>query len=595
MIKLLRWQGLVIFGLLMATIMIFWFLLADRIVKHAIQKTGTRIIGAQVDLADADLHLLPLGITLNDLQVTNPDRPMTNAVQAQRIEFSLDSLNLLRRKIIIDTLSLDGIRFSTPRNRSGAVPTSKSGQQVPETDQKDPETPAETGGSSFQTPSFHIPDVEDILAREKLNTLEQVKQIQADIDSAKTRWQERLAQAPDQATFEAYQSRARKLQKDIKGLGEVLKRANEVNRLQKDVDADLKTIKKIGKDFKNEQKDIKNKIKQLRAAPKKDIDRILNKYSLSVDGLGNFSQLLLGDKIGGYVRQALFWFQKLKPLLNKSGANQTSNKPEKPARGKGIYVRYDETDPLPDLLAAHTDASIIMPAGGIRGEIKQITTQQQVLGRPLLFDFSGDQFKGIESIEFKGSLNHIDPDNEVDLFTAAITSYRVSGIALSEAKNLPIELKNGLADLDISASLKNELLDAKIQLSMKSAELTAGKGTDESTLINALESALADVSSFTLTTKVTGSLNDYAVTVTSDLDRVLKQAVGRQLKKLTAVFKGKLREGIMQKIKDPLAAANGSMTSLSAIKKDISKRLKLGDSVSDLLVKDLGGSTKLKW
>ena len=35
-----------------------------------------------------------------------------------------------------------------------------------------------------------------------------------------------------------------------------------------------------------------------------------------------------------------------------------------------------------------------------------------------------------------------------------------------------------------------------------------------------------------------------------DLDQVLKQAVGRQVKKLTANFKDQLRQGIMQKIKD---------------------------------------------
>jgi len=586
--KWLRWQGLVLFVLVMTIIGLFWFFLADSIVKHAIQKTGTRIVGAQVELAKADLHLLPLGITLNELQVTNPDRPMSNAVQAQRIEFSLDTLNLIQRKIIIDTLSLDGIRFNTPRNKSGAVVSSESNKEASK-----PST--ENADTFFKTPNFQIPDVKDILAREKLETLEQVKLIQADIDAMKTRWQKRLDQAPDQATFEAYQSRTKKLQKGIKGLGGALKRANEVQQLQKDVDNDLKKIKKIKKDFERDQKALKNKIKQLRAVPKKDIDRILDKYSLSADGLGNLSQLLFGNKIGGYTQLAITWYQRLKPLLNKPGADQTSETPEKPARGEGIFVRFTETEPLPDLLASHADASIIIPAGEIQGNLKHVTTQQQVLGLPLLFDFSGDQIKDIESIALKGSLDHIDPKNTIDQFTATIASYRLKGMALSEAKNLPIDLKTGLADLNVAATIKNNLLDAKIELIMKSTELEVGAGADDSALHKALRAALSDVSGFTVTANVTGPLNNYTARVTSDLDQVLKKAVGGQVKKLTAEFKDQLRQGIMQKIKDPLTDTNGRMSEFDGISAEIGSRLKLGDSVTEILAKDLGGSTKLKF
>ena len=593
--KWLRWQGLVLFIVVMALIGGFWFFLADSIVKHAIQLTGTRINGAQVELAEADLHLLPLGITLSDLQVTNPDRPMTNAVQAQRIEFSLDSINLLRRKIIIDTLALDDIRFNTPRTRSGAVASSESGRRTEETDERASGPSGDSADDSFQTPSFQIPDVKEILAREQLDTLVQIKQIRKDIDAAKTGWQERLDQAPNQATFETYQSRAKKLQKGLKGFGDALKRAKDIQKLQKDVDNDLKKLKRIKKDFDRDQKDLRDKIKQLTAAPKKDIDRILNKYSLSADGLGNFSQLIFGDKIGGHIQQAIAWYQKLKPLLNKSGAGQKSETPEKPARGKGVFVRFAETEPMPDLLASRANASIIIPAGNIQGNLKHITTQQQVLGLPLTFNFSGDQFKDLESIAVKGSLDHVDPENTRDMFTAEISSYRINEMALSEAKNLPLNLKNGLADLNISSVLRNDLLDAKIELVIKSAELTIATGVGDSALLEAFRSALADISTFTLTAEVSGPLNGYAVKVNSDLDRVLKQALGRQVEKLTADFKGQLRDGIMQKIKDPMAKANGSMSKFDGITDEIASRLNLGDSVADIVAKDLAGSTKLKF
>ena len=98
MTKWLRWHGLIAFGVISISLFLLWFFLADLLVKRSIEKTGTRVVGAKVELAEADIHLFPLGITLKSLQVTNPDNPMSNAVEAGWIDFSLDGLSLLRRQ-----------------------------------------------------------------------------------------------------------------------------------------------------------------------------------------------------------------------------------------------------------------------------------------------------------------------------------------------------------------------------------------------------------------------------------------------------------------------------------------------------------------
>jgi len=586
--KWLRWQGLVLFGVITALVIIFWYFLADRIVKRSIETTGTRVVGAQVELSEADVRLFPLGITLTNLQVTNPDRPMTNAVQAGRMEFSLNGLNLLKRKIIIESMSLAGIRFNTPRKKSGAVDHAEK-EEAPS------EAPSDSQKPKSDLPSFQLPDIDDILARETLASLEQIKHVRSEIEAAKVKWQKQLAEAPDQKTFETYQDRAKKLQKGIKGLSGALTTAKDLKDLQKDISTDLKTIKQIQKDFNRDTSNLKEKIKQLRAAPRQDIDRIMKKYSLSADGLGNVSQLLFGDKIGGYVQHAVLWYGKIGPLLSKAGPTDQTDKPEKPARGKGISVRYQEADPLPDLLAKHADVSIEIPAGSIQGDIQQITTQQHILGLPLAFSFTGDTLKDIQSVKIQGSLDHIDPGNAMDRITATVMAYGVQDLALSEAENLPILLKKGLADLNLTASMKQEMLDADVSLSMNSTELTVGESLDPSPVVKALQNALTDVTRFTLTAKVSGPLDDYKVQMTSDLDRVLKRAVGKQLKNLTSDFQKDLRAGIMAKIKDPMAETSGSMSGLDTITQEIGSRLNLGNGVSDSLAKNLGKTPKLKW
>ena len=125
--KWFRWWGVGVFAVLVLVLAAGWLLLADRIVKSALESAGSRAIGARVDIRKADLSLFPAGLTLNGLQVTNPQQPMRNAVEASRIAMTLDAAMLLRRKILIEEMTVDGILLDTPRKRSGAIKKSSSG------------------------------------------------------------------------------------------------------------------------------------------------------------------------------------------------------------------------------------------------------------------------------------------------------------------------------------------------------------------------------------------------------------------------------------------------------------------------------------
>jgi uncharacterized protein (TIGR03545 family) len=581
MIKWLRWNGFIAFGVISIFLIVLWFFLADLLVKRAIEKAGTRVVGAKVELAEADVHLSPLGITLKSLQVTNPDDSMTNAVEAEWIDFSLDTLNLLRRKIIINTMVMEGVRFNTPRRTSGAV--------TPQAKGKEPHT--ETEGIGFTLPgfpSFQIPDIHEILAREKLESLEQIKRLEGEIDAVKADWEKRLVNAPDKKKFEQYRTRAKKLKKGSKNISGALTLANDLKKLQKDVSKDLKQLKDIQKDFNRDKKVLKKQLDQLKSAPQQDMDRILNTYNLSTDGMGNISQLLFGDKIGSATQKAIFWYEKIAPLLSKVGPGDKQDTVEKPDRGKGVYVRFKETEPLPDLLARQVVVSMVIPAGDISGELRHVTTDQAVLGIPLEFNFSGDKLKGIQSINVRGALDHIDPNNVRDLITVAVEQYRMTNFKLSSSENLPITLKNGLAHLNLKAILHEDLLDADADLNLDAATLEIKKKAGDNQLQQALHTALADVSTFSVNAKVSGPLDNYKIKMTSDLDKVLKNAVGKQIKSLTNEFHTKLRAGIMDKIKGPMAGTSGSMSGLDSITQEISSRLDLGNNVSNNLLGGLG-------
>ncbi len=130
--RFIRFKGLVAFVIIIVVFGIFWFFFVDGIVKRLIQKYGTQAVGARVEVGAADLSLFPVGLKLEHLEVTDPDSPMKNAVEINRISLSLEPSSLFRRKIIVKEMLVDGIQLQTPRKTSGAIRGKKKPEKAQE-------------------------------------------------------------------------------------------------------------------------------------------------------------------------------------------------------------------------------------------------------------------------------------------------------------------------------------------------------------------------------------------------------------------------------------------------------------------------------
>ena len=148
--KWIRWWGLGAFVVVAAILGCVWIFFIDGWVKNLIEDAGTNALGAKVELDAADLTLFPAGLTLTRIQVTDPKQPMINAVEMATVSMGLDGLNLLRRKIIVEEMTLEGVRLGTPRITSGAI------KDVPAEEE-------ESEMFSINLPSLEIPDVKNIL------------------------------------------------------------------------------------------------------------------------------------------------------------------------------------------------------------------------------------------------------------------------------------------------------------------------------------------------------------------------------------------------------------------------------------------------
>lgn len=571
----IRWQGLFAFLGITVVISILWFLLVDGFIERLIEEYGTKALGAKVEIDETDLSILPSGLEIIGLQLTNPDKPMENAVEISRMILSLDAMNLLRRKIIIDEMAVEGIQFNTPRKVSGAV--------VSESDISPAislKSSKKMKFSEIVMPDIEKLDVEEILKNEELESIKMLESIQHDIEAEKKRWEKQLDELLDEKKYAEYKKQIENITSKKKITFEgLLSSAGDIADIQQEVQKDLDSIKQARHEFEKSFSSFKNRIDLASKAPMRDVERLKQKYTLSPQNLSNFTQLLFGKNVSEWMEKALYCYNKIQPCLEKKTAQKEKGKEVvKPIRGRGVNIRFKEYEPLPDFLIRQTKAELQLKSGDIiKGLINNITPDQHIMGAPLTFEFSGNNMKGIKSVKINGIFDHIKAAQSKDNIYSLIKGYDVDNLTLSDESKLPLKINKASADLKMMAILKGDNISANIIANLQSVKLSSNNKDQAGAIANTIVSALSDVSKFSARADINGTFDDYKINITSDLDSILKNTLEKVIHKETEKLENKLKNTIMAKVDDHLNQTNNSLRDFGIIKDELNKRLNLGD------------------
>lgn len=554
--KIVRWQGILLFVAVCILLAALGRLFLNPFTERTIEKAGAAIVGAQVDLDAARVSLSPLGVTLTGLQVTNPNAPAANIVEAGRISFHMDGPNALRRKILIDEMRVENVRLNTPRRSPGFVV--QGGPSVVE--------------RLAELPSFVIPNVKEVLEQEKagLPSLKLITGAVGDGEKAKAKWEAKVKELKAAADPDKYQKAYEELKarKGKASLGNLVGGAKDVVALQKQVRADLKTIASAKDEFSADAAALKRIVTEAPALVAADARKLVEKYSLTSSGLANISRLLFGGRIAGQVRDALRWNDRLAPLIDRVKTKFKGKDVVKPLRAAGMDVRFREDRPLPDFLARLVNVSVSLPAGDFSGRIENLTPDQDILGQPLKFSFSGENLKGLRSIALEGAFDRVRADARKDVLNVRVRGYKATSLKLATSQALPVSLAEGLVDLDIGATVEKGAITARIAAGLRGVRLAVEPKEARQGLAGrvdaAIRTALLSVSSLNLTAEIGGPTDAFEVTVRSDLDDVLKSAVGAVVRDQMAGLERDLKADIAERTAGPLQTLGLGIKGLDA-------------------------------
>ena len=577
--KIFRWQGVIAFALIGGGIALFLVLFMDGMIERGIEENGSQAAKTQIDLASLSTSLLSQAARIDGLEIANPDNNMENLLQIKNLSMDMDGTKALARKIVIDDLQATGIRLNQKRMSPAKTISSPS--------KSDPENQESEESGSIGLPGLGGIDIkspEEILKSEKLETLEAANRAKETIKNLESKWKNKFATDLDPNALKETQKKLEKLQEKVKsgGLASIPETLQEFKSLQKEIQDRISRIASLKSEFEKDVQAAKKQLAELKDLPKKDFDRLKKKYSLSADGGSNALGTLIEGPLKAKIDKAWKAYKMLSPYLNKP---KTPTKEDyQYVRGKGADVRFAQSHP--DFLLRHANLSLSLLDTEVKGELKDLTDNPKVYGKPTVLDFQSGKNDKFDSFGLNAVIDKTGSQSK-DTLKINFNGLNLQGIKSEGAG----EIKGGSANINGQLKIINENdLNGSFKAELESVSLSIPK-QDGNELANTIANSLSSINRINITVGIRGTIENYQLDIQSNLNDIISGAVKNALAGKMKGFESSLMKAIKQKAGGSIAGAKGSLSGLLGQNKMLEENK---SAYGGLLGQAKGGASGLK-
>ena len=531
--QLIRPTGIISFVLISLLLVLFWWLLADWLLKQSIERSGTALLGAKVELASAQLNLSPFGFELNTLQLTNPDKPMENVVEIAIIEGYLEPLPLLMGQIIVTELRANGVALNTPRSTSGLIDSPKPSQTAspPQEEKAEP---------SFDF-SQALPSLDELLERLPITTIKLADAFDEETRAAFEELEKQFNELPDQQQLKEYEDRLKAaVEGKVKSPQDLKQRLDDLKQLKSELNENKQQLKAVRESIKTQREITSKQWDELKNAPASDLTQLRDSYSLEQDNLGNISGLLFGNQTQKWVTAAQPYLNHGQQLLSDNGEET----PPPPPRGEGRFVHFASETARPDFLIKLAQIGLSLSIGELQLTINDITHQPEILNRPTTFTLSGRNLQNIAAIDADGIIDYRDRDNGYAQVKGTITQWQLADFQLSGDSDYPIIISSATQQLEGELRLQQDKLQGNVNSDFEKVLWNQQQQQQASTL----QKLLNKIDNFDMQLSLEGQPTAPQVSLRSDLDKRLSNAFKQQFSEERDKLEGKLKTHLNKQI-----------------------------------------------
>jgi len=553
--KIFRWQGLAVFAVLFLLIWGFLSFYLDGLIKKGLEEEGSKILQTQIEVQSVGTSLPSQSAGLKNLAVANADNLMENMVEISSIAFSVDAMKAISRKVVIDEMTVEGIRLNQKR-KSPAKAYRPSGTSENE---DAPGKQKEGGGKDpFSFGKILNPkSPEEILKSENLETLQAVEKAKQEIEALKVKWENRLKTELSTKALEDVRKKIEVLTSktkspaDIAGIATVVR---DLKAIQETIEGNLDKVKNFKKEMQADTKRAQQLIAELKDMPQKDFERLKKKYSLDLKGGSNILASVLGPEIKKKIDMFWKYYAMVSPYLNKGSDAKPAEDETEYVRGKGVFVKFREQTPFPDFLIRHAKLSLDLFDTKIAGDLNDFSDNQKAYGKPAVLNFSSDQDEKFDSFLLTAKLDRTQAiaNDSIDLI---VKSLKLDNLKAGEGAGI----EKGFANIQSNFKIENEKnMSGVIQADLGGLALKLPE-QEGNEIFKAVADTLAATDKFYLKISIDGSSENYDVKIDSDLDQIISKAIKGAVTGKAKEFEKSLKNSIFSSTGSPLAGLNDSL------------------------------------
>jgi uncharacterized protein (TIGR03545 family) len=538
-VKIFRWRAIGPLVVLFVIAGVLWWLFADGIARRESQKVGTQMLGAKVEIQSLHLDLANGHVTIRGLTIASPHEPFKNLLQADELVADLDMLPLTEKKIVIDRIVANGLRFGTPRQTDGRA-AAKSGEGIAS------RVLAETHewASQFQIPVLQLATGKisiDSLDPRRLSTLPAAAALGARADSSRRAWQaafDTLRLGPTLDSASATLERLRRARAtDLATLNEA---RQAVDRLRRARDR----VTTLERGVKTGVADLQAGLAGLDTARRRDYAFARSLLKLpSFDAPAVGAALFAPGAIKPFER-VLYYAQLARRYMPPGLLPRATTGPSR-VRRAGEDVRFPKERALPRFLLRSAELSFVLHptaqqpqryAGGVTG----LTSDPALYGRPALFGASGPQ------LVVGAMVNHL---HDIPVDTGGAT---VGGITLPafEVPGLPLRLDPGASTTELGFTLNGDTIHARLAIRSSNVTWTRDSALANTTIGDLIWHTVSGVANLDVEARLSGALHHPDLAVRSNLDQAIASRLRAVLGEQVAAAEKQVRDRVDALIND---------------------------------------------
>lgn len=545
--RIIRWQGIASFIVIITTLSVLIYLFAEVIAKKAMEHGLEAYTGAEVNIDEVNINYSPFVVDVYRIQVTDAAKPEQNAVEIAHVNAGVDIWQYLLGKVLVEELRAEQVQFATQR--------SSAGQVFREPDQSITDRLKQQAQDALGT-EISLPDPEELLASSNLKTVKAATALEESYEAEKEKLSQLKSQLPSKEKLDDYKKQVEALTKvKVKSVNDITKLKKDFDAIKKQFEAD-KAIVMQTKEQLNQTKNIMSKrVNDLKIAPSQDWAQIESTYQLDKIDSADFAHLLFGEKAREYHDMALMAYQYAKPLLAPSPEQQA----EISHAAKGRFVHFDEENPQPDLLIKKAHFSVMTPQGDFEIDLSEVTHQHWLRNVPTRFTVNTNNLLSDGIANLAGELSLAANNDFETQGNWEVNKIPLPETALAGSKELTVTLLSGLLAGNGQFKVTNEDLDSVNAFTLSQAKY---EGSADSSLANAVLDTINGLDTLDLGVDAKGLLASPSFSIKSPMNQILQQSLMTQVNSKLAGFKSDVQAGLNDKLSGALDLGNAAETDI---------------------------------